>query len=80
MLAKSTCPPPLPEHFAVPRDWLSPQGLADWLDVPVKSVYAWNSAGTGPRGVRAGKHVRYSRQSVTSWLAARQAAADLGAA
>jgi predicted DNA-binding transcriptional regulator AlpA len=76
--AKTKCPEPLPDHLSVPRDWMSPQDLADWLDVPVKSVYVWNSTGTGPRATRVGKHVRYSRQSIAAWLAAQES--DLGAA
>ncbi len=71
--------PQLPEGLAVPRDWMSPQDLADWLGVPVKSVYVWNSTRTGPRGTKIGKHVRYSRQSITAWLAEQQGA-DRGAA
>jgi hypothetical protein len=66
------CPESLPDHLAVPRDWMSPQELADWIGVPVKSVYVWNSTATGPRATRVGKHVRYSRQSVALWLAAQE--------
>lgn len=71
-------PTPLPNHLAVPRDWMSPQDLADWLGVPVKSVYVWNQTRTGPQGTRVGKHVRYSRQNIAAWLAAQEF--DLGAA
>lgn len=72
-----TCPPPLPEHLAaVPRDWLSPQELADWLGIPVKTIYTWNAHSTGPRPTKIGKHCRYARQSVAAWLAAQETAAD----
>ncbi len=71
------CPEPLPPAVAVPQDWMSPQGLADWIGVPVKSVYVWNSTGTGPKATRFGKHVRCSRQSIAAWLAEQ---ADQGAA
>lgn len=81
MPAKPNCSPALPDHLVVPpRDWMSPQELADWLGVPVKSVYVWNQARTGPRGTKIGKHVRYSRQSVAAWLAAQEAPAGQGAA
>jgi len=47
---------------------LTPQELAAFLVVPVTTVYRWNSEGTGPRRVRIGKHVRYRRQDVESWI------------
>ncbi len=69
MPTTSKYPPALPDRLAVPRDWLSPQELADWLGVPVKSVYRWNQHNTGPRPTRIGKHVRYSRQAIAAWVA-----------
>lgn len=68
----------MPDTLTAPRDWMSPQELADWLGVPVKTVYVWNSTRTGPQGTRLGKHVRYSRQNIAAWLAAQ--GCDLGAA
>jgi predicted DNA-binding transcriptional regulator AlpA len=65
---RTPAPSTLPE---VPADWLSPQGLGDWVGVSVKTVYVWNQNGTGPTPTRIGRHVRYSRQAITSWLAAR---------
>ena len=47
---------------------LSPQELADYLGVPIKSIYLWNTTGTGPRRVRVGKHVRYRPTDVAAWL------------
>lgn len=55
-----------------PADWLSPQQLADWLGLPIKSVYRWNLHRTGPQPTRIGKHIRYSRKAIESWLAARE--------
>lgn len=48
---------------------LSPQRLADLMDIPVATIYRWRSAGTGPRGHRIGKHVRYRVADVEAWLA-----------
>ncbi len=62
----------MPDTLTVPRDWMSPQDLADWLDVPVKTIYVWNSSRTGPRATKVGKHIRYSRQSIASWLATQE--------
>ena len=73
MPTTTKCPPTLPDHLlpdpsAIPADWLSPQQLADWFGVSVKSVYRWNQHNTGPRPTRIGKHVRYSRQAIATWL------------
>jgi excisionase family DNA binding protein len=50
---------------------LSPQQLADYLGVPLATVYRWRYEGTGPRGIKVGKHVRYRRQDVERWLETR---------
>jgi len=42
--------------------------LASELAVPLCTIYAWRSAGKGPRGVRVGKHLRYRRSDVDAWL------------
>lgn len=50
---------------------LSPQQLADYLGVPVATVYRWRHESTGPRGIKVGKHVRYRRGDVEAWLETR---------
>lgn len=52
-------------------DFLSPQGLADYLGVPVSTVYGWRHRHEGPRGLRVGRHVRYRRSDVEAWLEAQ---------
>ena len=42
--------------------------VAEYLGVPVATVYAWNSRGLGPKRYRLGKHVRYRRADVEAWL------------
>lgn len=42
--------------------------VADLLSVPVGTLYSWRHRGEGPRGYKMGRHVRYSRASVESWL------------
>ena len=49
-------------------EYLSPEGLAALLDVPVGTVYQWNYKGVGPRKTRVGRHVRYRRSDVDAWL------------
>lgn len=58
------------EHY-----WLTPEDLADELGVPLATVYAWRYKGTAPPGYRFGKHIRFKRTDVETWMASR---ADLG--
>ena len=50
---------------------LSAQDLADYLEVPVKTIYAWRHRNTGPRGFRVGKHLRFRWRDIEAWLADR---------
>ncbi|MGI8615291.1 MAG: helix-turn-helix transcriptional regulator [Actinomycetota bacterium] len=52
-------------------EWISPEGLAVWLGVPRSTIYEWRLKGTGPAGVKVGKHVRFRRAEVERWLAER---------
>lgn len=45
-----------------------PPQVAEYLGVPVKTLYAWSSRGAGPRVIRVGKHLRYRRSDVDAWL------------
>jgi excisionase family DNA binding protein len=47
------------------------EAVAEYLGVPVATVYAWNSRDTGPARSRVGRHVRYRRADVDAWLDAR---------
>jgi len=48
---------------------LSVQELADYLEVPVKTIYTWRHRHTGPRGFRVGKHLRFRWRDIEAWLA-----------
>lgn len=50
---------------------ITPKELADFLGVPIKTVYEWNSTGAGPRYSRFGRHVRYAESDVTAWMSSR---------
>lgn len=50
------------------RDYLSTEQLAELLQVPLRTVYDWRTKGTGPRGVRIGKYVRYRRRDIEKWI------------
>lgn len=41
--------------------------VAAYLGVPVKTIHAWRSQGRGPKGFRAGKHLRWRAATVFDW-------------
>lgn len=45
-----------------------PKDLADYLGIPVQTIYKWRVIGYGPAGRRVGKHVRYRPADVEKWL------------
>lgn len=50
--------------------------LAEYLDVPIKTLYAWRYRGEGPAGFRIGRHVRYRRSDVQRWIQQRLALSE----
>ncbi|WP_141781870.1 helix-turn-helix transcriptional regulator [Nocardioides albertanoniae] len=55
------------EIKAVDPLW-SVHDLSDYLGIPVHTLYAWRSAGTGPPGRRLGKRLRYRPEDVRAWV------------
>lgn len=51
-----------------PDLFLSPRELAEYLGIPVATLYQWRHRGEGPRGFRIGKHVRYRLIDVDEWI------------
>jgi len=47
---------------------LTADELADFLDVPIRTLYAWRHRGEGPIGFRVGKHLRYRRSDIQRWI------------
>jgi len=68
---------PSAEHAPIPGlgHIVTVQQLADLLQVPVGTVYAWNKRGTGPTVWHAGVHARYYAADVKAWLDAKYAKA-----
>jgi excisionase family DNA binding protein len=48
--------------------FLSPKGLAEYFDVPVRTIYAWRYRGEGPPIFKVGRHIRYKVSEVDQWL------------
>ena len=55
---------------------LTAEDLADFLDVPIKTLYAWRYRGEGPVGFRVGKHIRYRWTDVEGWIRDRVRVAE----
>lgn len=49
-------------------EWLSLEEIAEEINIPLRTLYARRSNGTGPRGYRIGKHVRVRRSDLAAWL------------
>ncbi len=52
-------------------EWLSLETIAEELDVPVRTLYAWRTKGLAPRGYKIGKHIRVKRSDLDTWLEAQ---------
>jgi excisionase family DNA binding protein len=55
---------------------LSSQELADYLRVPLNTVYVWQARGTGPDAIRVGRYTRYRMTAVRTWLDTRERSAS----
>lgn len=42
--------------------------VAEYLGVPVATLYQWRYRGYGPRGRRVGRYLRYEADEVRSWF------------
>lgn len=51
--------------------WLSPRELAEFLDIPVGTIYGWRHTGFGPPAYKYGRHVKYRLADVERWLESR---------
>lgn len=48
--------------------------LADYLGVPVQTIYDWRVAGTAPRAFKCGKRLKFAVSDVRTWLETRHEA------
>lgn len=42
--------------------------LANYLALPVATIYQWRYRGKGPVGHRVGKHLRFRKREIDLWL------------
>lgn len=50
------------------EQYLDPEGVAQFLNVPKGTVYRWSSQGGGPPVLKVGRHLRYPRSKLLAWL------------
>lgn len=58
---------------AVVRMW-TVQDVADFLDVPVRTLYEWRTKDYGPEGIKVGRYLRYFAEDVYAWVEAQRRA------
>jgi excisionase family DNA binding protein len=58
------------DNHRTPSLWTTGE-LADYLGVPVNTIYTWRKTGQGPPGYRVGRHLRFHRDEVEKWLRTR---------
>lgn len=50
---------------------LSLPEVADYLGVPVATLYQWRHHAVGPKGIKVGRHVRVRESELMRWLDAQ---------
>jgi excisionase family DNA binding protein len=58
---------------SIQRRW-TVEDVAEYLGVPIKTLYKWRCQNYGPTGVRVGKHLRYDPEDVVAWFNAQKSA------
>lgn len=54
--------------MSVESKLLSPEDLAQFLQVPLQTIYGWRYQRKGPPAIKVGKHLRFRRADVEQWL------------
>ena len=61
---------------------LTTKEVAEYLGVPVATLYRWRYVGTGPPAIKLGVHLRFESEDLAAWLDSRKegrrGAADSG--
>jgi len=52
------------------RLWTA-RDVAEFLGVPIATIYQWRYQGYGPRGRRVGRYVRFDPDDVRAWFEAQ---------
>lgn len=55
---------------------ITAQQLADYLDIPLATIYAWRYRHQGPPGFRVGRHLRFRWRDIEDWIGQRVQAGE----
>lgn len=50
------------------RKLATPEEIADYLGVPLATIYQWSSRGGGPRLIKVGRHLRARWTDIEAYL------------
>lgn len=48
---------------------MSIEELAEYLGIPITTIYDWRVAGKGPCAIKVGRHLKFAVTDVRDWLA-----------
>lgn len=68
--------PPETRGRPTPEVLWSVEEVANFLQVPVNTLYQWRHKGTGPGAFRVGRFLRYDPSEVRNWLTATAGGSD----
>ena len=54
------------------RQLLNAAQVAEMLQVPIATLYAWRYRGFGPKAIKVGRHLRWRRRDLDAWLDEQQ--------
>lgn len=57
----------------------TPAQVAEYLQIPIRTLHQWRYMNVGPRAAKVGRHLRYRKSDLDAYLA-RQADRPQGAA
>lgn len=60
------------QQIPKPRPLWGVGDVAEYLGIPVKTLYKWRLEKHGPACLRVGKHLRYVPDDVVAWVDSRK--------
>lgn len=51
---------------------LTPDEVAEYLNVPARTLPRWRYLGIGPKFIKVGRHCRYRQADVDAWLESQE--------
>jgi hypothetical protein len=54
---------------AIESALMTPEQVADWLQIPARTLAGWRTERRGPRFGRFGRHIRYRRRDIEAFIA-----------